>query len=158
MHTSAFVFVAILLHNNWTQRHLWQSLSAQGARQCVYMPTSAYRCAPRHMQEVNRTNRTYMSMFPSSAVWFKQGHSVSCIPQAPFPFNSLDVVLSLGLCGRARGIIYCLFSKANVQGWHISFAEYISLLKCDFGCVSHCVVKCYLGYVWCMPLLWISWW
>lgn len=69
-------------------------------------------------------------MFPlSPAVWFNQGHSVSCIPQAPFPFNSLDVVLSLGLGGSAQGIIYCLFSKANVQARHISFAEYISLLK-----------------------------
>lgn len=55
---------------------------------------------------------------------FRQGRSVSCIPQAPFPF-SLDVVLSLGLCGRVQDIIYCLFSKANVQTWHISFAEHI---------------------------------
>lgn len=55
---------------------------------------------------------------------FRQGRSVSCIPQALFPF-SLDVVLSLGLCGRAQDIIYCLFSKANVQTWHISFAEHI---------------------------------
>lgn len=55
---------------------------------------------------------------------FRQGRSVSCIPQAPFPF-SLDVVLSLGLCGRLQDIIYCLFSKANVQTWHISFAEHI---------------------------------
>lgn len=149
------------------RRYLWpRRLSAERARLRVYVPTSSYRCPPRHtgehMQEVNRTNRTYMSMFPLPAVWFKQGHSVSCIPQALFPFNSLDVVLSLGLCGDAQGIIYCLFSEANVQAWHISFAEYISLLKYDFlfhlCCVSHCVVKCYLGYVWFMPLLWIPWW
>lgn len=70
-------------------------------------------------------------MFPLHAVWFKQGHWFSAIPQALFPFNSLDVVLSLGLCGSVRGIIYCLFSKANVQAWHIPFAEYISLLKYD---------------------------
>lgn len=90
---------------------------------------------------------------------FRQGRSVSCIPQAPFPF-SLDVVLSLGLCGRAQDIIYCLFSKANVQTWHISFAEHIIIKiwfpPTSFFFVSHCAEKCYLGDIWFLASLWIS--
>lgn len=147
MHMSAFVCVCIVTGNRQVNLACadicglnaylgFGNKPLQKGRGCLFTCQShgAYvHCSTaEHMQEVNRTNRTYMSMFLLPAVWFKQGHSVSCIPQALFPFNSLDVVLSLGLCASAQGIIYCLFSKANVQAWHISFAEYIWLLKYDF--------------------------
>lgn len=121
----------MLLH--LTRAHVWSHCFylQRGPWLCVYTATLLYRCALRqaakHTQEVNRTSRIYISMFPLSVIWFKQGHSVSCIPQALFPSNSLDVVLSLGLGGGVKGIIYCLFSKANVQAWHISFAIVIKI-------------------------------
>lgn len=172
MHMSAFTFVTAPPPVNLAHTDVWSCriYLQRGAWLCVYRPAPSYRRTPRHatkhMQWVNCTYRTYILMFPLPAVWFNQGHSVSCVPQALFPFNALDMVLSLGLGGRAKGIIYCLFSKANVQAWHISFAEYIWLFKYDFFFplsslfyffVLHTALKCYPGSdSW--PELWISWW
>lgn len=137
MHMSAFIFVTAPLPVNLTHTDVWSCriYLQRGAWLCVYRPgrhTDAIRGTPQHMRWVNCTYRTYILMFPLPAVWFNQRHSVSCVPQALFPFNALDMVLSLGLGGGAKGIIYCLFSKANVQARHISFAEYIWLFKYDF--------------------------
>lgn len=105
------------------------------------------------VQWVNCTYRTYILMFPLPAIWFNQGHSVSCVPQALFPFNVLDMVLSLGLGGRAKGIIYCLFSKANVQARHISFAEYIWLFKYDFFFFLFRLFSTFLCFTLCAEML-----
>lgn len=114
---------------------------------------NVYRCAPRHatdcMQEVNCTNRTYISMFPLPIVWFKHGLSVSCSLQALFPFNSMDVVLSLGSGGSARAIIYCLFSRQMCKSGKFYFFEYIlKYYVYSFLCVLNASDPC----PYCEPL------
>lgn len=72
MHMLAFVFVTPPLHVNLTcadacglDVYLQETESPR-----VYIPTSPYQSAQRHdrkhIQEVNRTDRTYMSMLPLS--------------------------------------------------------------------------------------------
>ena len=124
-HKSAFAFVT--LHVNLQDLASVAFICTKSEAACLHANVVVQMCSEAH----STTGPTCQCILPL-LFDLSKGHSVSCIAQAPFPFNSLDVVLSLGLCGGAQAIIYCLFSKANVQAWHISFAEYISLLKCDF--------------------------
>lgn len=57
----------------------------------------------------------------SVSIWFKQGHSHSCIQAALFLLSHWVRYYHWASVAK-QGIIYCLFSNANVQARHISFS------------------------------------
>lgn len=116
-------------------------LSASKYRTCVFTCGAHHTDALRAANCATRTCVCVCRRFFSPLFDLDKDILFPAFPQTPFPF-SLDVFI-LGLMQqKTRDIIYCLFSKANVQSWQISFAEHIIIKIQVFSCFFYHFTLC----------------
>lgn len=89
-HKSAFAFVTLTLHVNVQDLASVVFICTKSEAACLHANVAVQMCSEAH----SPTGPTCQCILPL-LFDLSKGHSVSCVPQAPFPFNSCGIILGL---------------------------------------------------------------